>query len=246
MITATIITLNEEDNIKECIKSVQTVCNEIIVVDSLSSDNTVKIAKELGAKVILQKYLGDGLQKDFGVQFASNEWVLSIDADERLDEDMIKEIKSLNLNDTKNDAYAFRRKSYIANRWQKLWYPDYVTRLYNKNRCRYLPVKGHSKVDSKNLKKLKSHILHYTYADLSDMARKIDKFSHRSAKMMFENGKKVSSFTPAVRGFMAFFKKYILKKGFLYGLDGLSVSLFAGFNTYLKYAMLIELDNNTK
>lgn len=246
MITATIITLNEEENIKAVIESVQKVCDEVIVVDSLSNDKTAEIAKSMGAKVYLQPYLGDGLQKDFGVQYAKNDWILSIDADERLDEDMIKEILSLDLKNSKNDAYAFRRKSYIGDRWQKLWYPDHVIRLYDKNRCRYLPAKGHSKVDAKSLKKLDSHILHYTYKDLSDMAQKIDKFSHRSAKMMYEERKKVSSFTPFTRGFMAFFKKYVLKKGFMYGLDGFTVSLFSGFNAYLKYAMLIEMYHNEK
>ena len=233
-ITATIITLNEEENIEAVIRSVQQVCDEVIVVDSQSSDKTV-----------VQPYLGDGLQKDFGVQYAKNDWILSIDADERLDTDMVEEILGLELEKSDHDGYAFRRKSYIGNRWQKLWYPDYVIRLYDKNRCRYLPVKGHSHVDAKNLKKLDSHILHYTYKDLSDMAQKIDKFSHRSAKMMYEKGKKISHFTPAIRGFMAFFKKYVLKRGFMYGLDGLTVSLFAGFNTYLKYAMLIEKNENT-
>lgn len=228
------------------IRSVQRVCNEVIVIDSVSSDATVEIAERLGAKVYIQPYLGDGLQKDFGVQYASNDWILSMDADERLDEDMADAITALDLDKSGHDAYAFRRKSYIGNRWQKLWYPDYVIRLYDKNRCRYLPVKGHSHVNAENLKKLDCHILHYTYKDLSDMAQKIDKFSHRSAKMMFENGKKVSPFAPALRGFMAFFKKYILKRGFMYGLDGLTVSLFAGFNTYLKYAMLIEKNENGK
>jgi len=243
LISATIITLNEEENIKECIESVMQVCDEVIVVDSKSSDKTVEIAKSLGARVVVQEYLGDGLQKDFGVKFAKNEWILSIDADERLDVDMVEDIKKLDLNQP-YDAYAFRRKNFIGNRLQKIWYPDYVIRLYNKNKCRYLPVRGHSKVDSKNLKKLNSHILHYTYKDLSDMARKIDKFSHRSALMMFEKRKKVTFLDPPLHGFMAFFKKYFLKKGFLYGIDGLSISLFSGFNAYLKYAMLIEMYQN--
>jgi glycosyltransferase involved in cell wall biosynthesis len=245
-ITATIITLNEEENIKDCINSVKKVCDEVIVVDSKSTDKTVEIAKSLGVKVIIQEYLGDGLQKDFGVGFAKNDWILSIDADERLDDDMLQDILSLDLKNSSFDAYAFRRKNYIGDRLQKIWYPDYVTRLYDKNRCRYLPIRGHSKVDSKNLKKLNSHIIHYTYKDLSDMARKIDKFSARSALMMYEKGKKVSVCAPIIHGCAAFLKKYILKKGFLYGLDGLSVSLFSGFNSYLKYAMLIEMRQNDK
>ena len=245
-ITATIITLNEEENIAECIKSAQTICNEIIVIDSHSTDKTVEIAESLGAKVIIQDYLGDGLQKDFGVQFAKNDWILSLDADERVDIDMQKEIKKLDLEKTFYDAFAFKRENYIGNRLQKIWSPDYVVRLYNKNRCRYLAVRGHSKVDTKNFKKLNSHIIHYSYKDLSDMAKKINKFSYRGAWMLYEKNTKVNSFSPILHGTIAFIRKYIFKKGFLYGLDGLTISIFTAFNTYLKYAMLIEIINNKK
>jgi hypothetical protein len=105
---------------------------------------------------------------------------------------------------------------------------------------------GHAFVDTKNHLKLNSHIIHYSYKNLSDMAKRIDKFSYRGAKMLYEKKKKVSSFTPAWRGFAAFFKKYILKGGIFMGLDGLTISIFSGFNTYLKYAMLVEMYNHDK
>lgn len=143
-ISATVITLNEEGNIRDCILSLQKICNEVIVVDSLSTDNTVLIAEDSGAKVYKQKYLGDGPQKDFGVQFAKNDWMLSIDADERLDEDAILEIKKLDLNTTDYDGFALRRKNFVGEHWIKAagFYPDSVVRLYNKNKTRYLPKNG--------------------------------------------------------------------------------------------------------
>ena len=245
-ITATIITLNEEENIEACIRSAQQVCDEVIVVDSQSSDNTVSIAKSLGAKVYIQPYLGDGPQKDFGVQFAKNNWILSLDADERVHTDMADDIEKIDLNNATEDAFSFRRKSYIGDRWQKLWYPDNIVRLYHKDRCRYSQVKGHAQVEAKNVKRFKSHIIHYSYKDLSDMAKKIDKFSYRGAKMLFEKGKKAYFFTPVLRGLSAFLKKYILKGGIFMGVDGFTVSLFSGFNTYLKYAMLLEMYQSTK
>lgn len=245
-ISATIITLNEENNIKACIESVQKVCDEVIVIDSQSSDKTVEIAASLGAKIVIQKYLGDGAQKDFGVQFAINDWILSIDADERLDLDMIEEIKNIDFDVNSVDGYSFRRKSYIGNRWQRLWYPDNIVRLYNKNKCRYLHMKGHAYVDAKNIKRLKSHILHYSYKNLSDMAQKINKFTLRSALIMYEKKKKIYFFTPISKSVFSFIKKYILKGGFLMGVDGLTISIFSAFNTYLKYAMLLEMYENEK
>jgi glycosyltransferase involved in cell wall biosynthesis len=108
-ITATIITLNEKKHIREVILNVQKICNEVIVVDSFSSDETCDIAKELGAKVIEQKYLGDGGQKAFCEQYATNEWILSIDADERLEDEAIEYLKEFNYENGVADAYSFRR-----------------------------------------------------------------------------------------------------------------------------------------
>ena len=245
-ITATIITLNEEENIRQVIESVKSTCNEIIVIDSQSNDKTVEIAKELGAKVYIQKYLGDGLQKDFGVQYATNDWILSIDADERLEESCIQAINDLDLQDGSYDAYAFKRKTFVGNRWQKVWYPDYVTRLYNSKKCRYLPIAGHSKVDTENYKKLSVAMLHYSYTDFSDMIQKIDKFSSRGARLLFQNGKRVGKMSPITHGIASFFKEYIIKRGIFYGRDGLTITLISSFSTYMKYALLLDLQENEK
>ena len=119
-ITANIITLNEENNIEDVIKSVQEVCDEVLVVDSLSNDRTREIALILGAKVVEQKYLGDGVQKAFGAPLAKYDWILSIDADERLDLNALKEIKNINLETTNYAAYSFSRKTYVGKNFIKL------------------------------------------------------------------------------------------------------------------------------
>ena len=149
-ITGVIITLNEAQNIAECIASLQTVCNEIIVVDSGSQDQTREIAESCGARVFVQSYLGDGPQKNYGLQFATNDWILSLDADERLTPELIAEINQLNLNETQSDGFAARRRNYIGSRWIKRcgWYPDYCTRLYNRQKTRFKDVKQHSFVDA--------------------------------------------------------------------------------------------------
>ena len=119
-IIANIITLNEEKNIEKVIKSVQEVCDDILVIDSLSTDRTCEIAESLGAKVIKQAYLGDGPQKAFGAPLAKNEWILSIDADERLDVNAIEAIKNLDLANTPYDAFSFARKTYVGKAFIKL------------------------------------------------------------------------------------------------------------------------------
>lgn len=243
-ISATIITLNEEKNIKDVIDSISGFCNDIIVVDSKSTDNTVKIAKSLGAKVYVQKYLGDGLQKDYGVQFTKNDWILSIDADERLNESAVRVINGLDLNNTEFDAFAIKRKTFIGNRWIKLWYPDYTVRLYNKNRARYRPIKGHSFVETKNFKKLDCDILHYSYQDYSNMIARMNRFSTRGAEMLDEKGVKASHFDPFFHALFAFIRKFVLKRGALHGLDGFTVSMITAVSTYMKYMKLIEIREN--
>ncbi len=245
-ITVTIITLNEEENIKDCIESVWKVADEIIVVDSLSTDKTREIAKNLGAKVIEQSYLGDGLQKNFGVQFAKNDWILHLDADERLDGQMIKEIQAINYAETAYDAYAFRRKNYIGTRWQKVWYPDYMIRLYHKDRCRFSPMIGHTSLTTKNYQRMNGNIIHYSFKDLSDCLVRAGKYSKRDAKVLLENNLKVSAWDPVIHGSVSFLKYYFLKKGFIYGLDGLTASLLGALRSYLKYAQVIEMRENAE
>jgi glycosyltransferase involved in cell wall biosynthesis len=243
-ITVTIITLNEEEFIRDCIESAWKVADEIIVVDSFSTDKTREIAKNLGAKVIEQSYLGDGLQKDFGVQFAKNDWILHLDADERLDEQMIKEIQAINYAETTYDAYAFRRKNYIGTRWQQVWYPDYMIRLYHKDRCRFLPMIGHTSLTTKNYKRMEGNIIHYSFKDLSDYLVRTAKYSKRDAKVLFESNRNVSTWDPVLHGSASFIKFFFLKKGFIYGLDGLTASLLGALRSYLKYAQVLEMREN--
>jgi len=240
-ITANIITLNEEKNIKDVIESVQQVCDEVLVIDSLSDDKTCEIAEKLGAKVIKQKYLGDGKQKAFGVSHAKYDWILSIDADERLDDDAIETIKKLNLTNTLYDGFSFARKTFVKKALIKLWYPDRVVRLYNHTKCGYTTTGGHDKVDAKNVKELNAHILHYSYDDYAHMIKTTHKFITRGARIAHENGKKATPFDPFLHGIGALFKGLILKGGIFHGIDGLNVSVISAFSSYMKYALMLEM-----
>ncbi|RYA24894.1 glycosyltransferase family 2 protein [Malaciobacter halophilus] len=245
-ITANIITLNEEKNIKEVIKSVQTVCDEVLVIDSLSSDKTCEIAESLGAKVIKQEYLGDGPQKAFGAPFAKNDWVLSIDADERLDLNAIEEIKKLDLENTTFDAFSFARKTYVGDNFIKLWYPDRVTRLYNRRKCAYSTAKGHAKVETENICDLEADMLHYSYEDYIHMIRTTEKFIKRGAVLAYEDGKRANVFDPFIHGVGALFKTLILKGGAFHGINGWNVAIVSAFSSYMKYAIMLEMQKNEK
>lgn len=236
-ITGTIITLNEEKNIAACIKSLQTVCEEIVVLDSESSDRTVEIAKELGAKVVLQPYLGDGPQKAFAASKAKHDWVLSIDADERVDEELIAAIRKLDLENTPFDAYFINRKTYIGDEWIKVWYPDKIARLYNRKTANYEAKRGHAKVTHKNGAQLNGHILHYSFSNYEELINQSAKFCIRSAVMLKEKNKKIGPLDPFIHALGAFVRKYIFKKGFLHGESGLTISVTTAYGSYMKYAI---------
>jgi len=245
-ITANIITLNEEKNIEAVIKSVQKVCKEVLVIDSESSDKTREIAESLGAKVIVQPYLGDGPQKAFGAPLAKYDWVLSIDADERLDENALEEIQKLDLDNTSYDAFSFARKTYIGKAYIKLWYPDRVTRLYNRTKCGYTTQGGHAKVDTQNVKDLDADMLHYSYTDYAQMIKVSHKFIVRGAKIAYEDGKRASSLDPFLHGVGALFKTLILKGGAFHGIDGWNVAVVSAFSSYMKYALMLEMAKEDK
>ena len=184
-ISGNIITLNEEANITDCINSLKKVCNEIIVVDSGSKDKTIEIAQSLGAKVIHQVYLGDGFQKNVALKEVQYNWVLSLDADERLTEEMIKDIRSIDLESTQFDAFSFRRKNMIGSRWIKHcgWYPDNCTRLYNHTKTKFKEVKQHSSVPANSLKTFNSDIIHFSFKNIGELFAKPGRnFSGRPQK----------------------------------------------------------------
>lgn len=244
-ITGIVITLNEETRIGDCIDSLRKICDEVIVVDSLSQDGTTRIAEEKGATVLLQKYLGDGPQKAFGVPRATNDWILALDADERLDEDAVHAIRNLSLDDP-SVAYSFRRRNFCGNHWIKAagFYPDEVVRLYNRTTSGYSPRKAHSSVQAPRVEATNAHIRHFTYENLSHWVQRIDQLSTRDAWAMRERGVSPSAFRPTLHALSAMIRKLVFKGGLLQGSDGLTVAMTTAFHAYMKYAKLNELHEN--
>lgn len=242
-ISGLIIAFNEENNIQSCIVSLLTVCNEVIVVDSYSTDRTVELAKAAGAKVVLQKFLGDGPQRTFGLQFCQNDWVLNLDADERLGRDAIDQINRLDSVKTDKDAFEFRRKNILHGKWIKVagWYPDYVKRLFHKTRTDFSQVYTHSKIVSNKSKKLNCHIVHYSFRDYADMLTILNRYSTWQSKTIFEESRKVNVVSPFSHAFFSFIQHFVLKRGFLGGLDGFIISLLNSGGSFFKYAKALEL-----
>jgi glycosyltransferase involved in cell wall biosynthesis len=243
-ITATIIAYNEAHNIVDCIASAQRVCDEVlVVVDAKTTDETAQLAAAAGARLFHQAYLGDGPQKAFAVPQASHDWILSLDADERLDEDAVSAIRALRLEESAFDAYALRRKNYVGRHWIRAagFYPDYVIRLYSRDTAGYVPKKGHAYVDAQRVKRLDAHLIHTTYHDYSHWLERINALSSRDAWAMYERGLRVSRGAPVRHALIAFVRKFIFKGGLFQGLDGMTVTLTTVFRTYFKYLKLIEM-----
>ena len=248
-ITGIITTLNEERNIAEAIQSLQQICDEIIVVDSNSSDQTITIAASLGAKTYIQSYLGDGIQKNFGIQYASNPWIFSMDADERISPELADIINKIDFDHTPYWGFGVRRRNLIGSRWVKScgWYPDYLVRLFKHDQIRFRDVKQHASVPVTNTQKLKGDLIHFRYQNLGELFAKPGRnYSTRGAKILFLKGKKANGFTPFAHGFSAFFVNYFFKGAILEGIDGFTLALSIAVNSYLKYAKLLEYQRDSK
>jgi len=241
-ITGTIITFNEEEHIEPCIASLLKVCAEVVVVDSLSTDRTVERAIAAGARVIPQAYLGEGPQRNLTETHATYDWILALDADERLDDELVSVIRTLPLTEA-DEAYAVNRKSYVGNRWIQApgFYPDFVTRLYNRTRSHYELKPGHAGVLAPRVRRIPGHILHFTYDGLSDWIAKINWLTSRDAKGMFDAGRAASVTKPVLSAFGAAFRQLVLRGGLFRGSDGWLVTVTSMFRSYMKYQKLNEL-----
>ena len=247
-ISGLVITFNEEKNIGKCIDALFQVCDEVIVVDSNSKDDTVKIATKKGAKVIVQSFLGDGPQRIHGVPFCKNEWILNLDADEFLDTDSIKFIEKGNFLTDPFDAYSFRVKNFLQEKVIDFagWYPDYKIRFFNKKTALPSEDKVHQKIIATNVKKLKTHILHYGSHSFFQIIAKKNQYAQWNAEQLYDAGKRVSCFKPVVNGLVSFIRCYFFKKGIINGIDGLTISLTQGYFSYIKYANLYQIQKERK
>ena len=239
-VTVTIVALNEEDYIGDCLESVSW-ADEIIVSDSGSTDRTVEICRSHGAKVFSDKWLGFGGQKNLCAGRAAHGWILNLDADERVTPELKFEIRDV-LEGPDKDGYHIPRKNYLGKVWIRYcWYPDYTLRLYRKERGAYTN-KCHASVAVKGPGgRLKNPLVHLSYRDITDYMERLQKYSTLAAKDMLEEGREAAVADLVLRPQAAFLKMYVMKRGFLDGTLGFILSLLNAYYTLAKYSKLWEM-----
>jgi glycosyltransferase involved in cell wall biosynthesis len=239
-----IITKNEELNIRACLESVAW-ANEIIVVDSGSQDDTLAICHEFTSHVYIHNWPGFGAQKNRALNYASKDWVLSLDADERVTPELhVQLIKAME--EAGEDGFYLPRLSQFCGRFIRHsgWYPDYVLRLFRRTKGRFSDDMVHERVLLEgDTWRLSSPLLHYSYLNEADVRRKSEQYAEAGAMQMFKNGKAASFADAPVRAGWAFVRTYCLRLGFLDGMAGFNIALMNAKTTYLKYKKLKELSS---
>ena len=244
-ITATVITLNEEHNIAAALESLSC-AGEIIVVDSESTDRTVEIARRFTDRVFVRPWPGYSAQKNFAAAQASNNWILSLDADERVSEELAREIEQLKGGGGDPQAACFEmpRLTFYLGRWIKHsgWYPDYKLRLYNRDQARWRGEFVHESLEADGkVERLSGNILHYTVRDASEHHLRMDRYTTLAAQQAFAQGRRASVGSILFSPPAAFLRSYFFKLGFLDGIQGLAIARFAAHYEFLKNLKLWEM-----
>ena len=237
-ISATIITCNEERNIARAIESLRC-CDEIVILDSGSTDRTCELAEKLGARVIESPWRGYAGQKNFAADSASFDWVLSIDADEALSEALEAEIWQIKKNGPQFDAYTMPRLAQYLGRWifHSGWYPDRKIRLYDRRKARWHGDFVHESVRTEgSTGHLKANLLHFTCQSLSEHLRTMDRYTTLAAEQIIAEKRSVGWSKLLFDPPWTFMQTYVLKAGFLDGVEGLAIASMAAFYNFLKYA----------
>jgi glycosyltransferase involved in cell wall biosynthesis len=237
-ISATIITFNEERNLPRAIESLRC-CDEIVVVDSGSTDRTVEIAERYGARVLEANWRGYAGQKNYASDQARHDWVLSLDADEALSEDLEGEIWALKKNGSVYDAYTVPRLAQYLGKWilHSGWYPDRKVRLFDRRKARWVGDYVHESVISDGrVGELQGNLLHYTCQSLSEHMRTMNGYTTLAAEELVARGRKVSYGDLLLNPPWTFFRTYVLQRGFQDGVEGLAIAYMASLYTFLKFA----------
>jgi glycosyltransferase involved in cell wall biosynthesis len=245
-LSVAIITKNEEKNLADCVKSVS-FADDIVVVDSGSTDKTVQIAKGYGCRVFVEEWKGYGPQKNSAVGKCSNEWVLLLDADERAASET-KEAILKTLEKPVAVAYTLRRKNYLHGKWLKHsgYWPDRQVRLVNKDKGLFHGV-IHERWEADGIvQDLDAHIEHYAFSNYSDMLMTLNDYSSIIAGELYASGIRTNPVSPLYHGIGMFLKIYVIGRGFLDGIDGLVTALLKAGGSFFKYAKLLELQRANK
>lgn len=249
-LSVVIITLNEEKNIKRCLDSVITVADEIVVVDSFSTDKTGQICSSFGVRFVKHEFEGYIEQKKFALTLAKNKLVLSLDADEALSDELKNSILEVK-NELSASGYTMNRLTNYCGKWvwHCGWYPDRKLRLFISNRGSWGGINPHDKFifhNKESIKHLKGDLLHYSYYTIDEHYKQSEKFSNIAAQSYFEKNKKATLIKLWINPAAKFFRDYFFKLGFLDGSTGFRICYISAGATHSKYRKLKDIYNSRK
>jgi glycosyltransferase involved in cell wall biosynthesis len=245
-LSAALITKNEEQNLSHCLHGLS-FADDIVVVDSGSTDRTVQIAEAFGCRVFVEDWKGYGPQKNSAIEKCTHEWVLLLDADERLPAETHKAITRI-LAKPDADAYRFRRKNYLHGRWLKHsgYWPDRQVRLVNRTQGSFTGAIHEKWITDGNIQDLDAHIDHFAFSGYADMLKTLNEYSSIIAQELYAAGKRAAPLSPVYHGLGMFLKIYFVQKGFLDGMDGFVTAITKAGGSFFKYAKLLELQRRKK
>lgn len=246
-LSVAIITYNEEKNIEKCLSSLIKVADEIVIVDSYSTDKTVSIAKEYNAKIYSKEFMGYAEQKNYANSLCSHELILSLDADEVLSDELLQSI-NIAKQELLYDAYSLKRLTNYAGSWVYHcgWYPDKKIRLFKKSVANWSGPKLHELLvldKQASLGQLKGDLLHYSFHTEADHLKQIEKFTNISSLELYNKGKKATFYHLYIKPVFRFLTDYIYKLGLLDGGTGFTICKNSAYAVYLKYYKLRKLEN---
>jgi len=248
-VTAIIPTYNEAHNIVAAIESVKW-ADEIIVVDSFSTDQTVELAKNNGAKILQREYEHSASQKNWTIPQASHEWIFLLDADERVGEDLKKEVQSiLKQKEVKDKAFWIKRRNFFMNTEIKYsgWQGDKVVRLFKRDDCKYEDKSVHAEIICNgSIGVLKSKLIHYTFKDIFHYLEKWDRYTTMSGKDRAKRGEKPNLFHFLIKPAFRFFQDYFLKLGVLDGMIGFILCTLSSMSVFMRYLKVKQFNQNNQ
>ncbi|MEW6306168.1 MAG: glycosyltransferase family 2 protein [Verrucomicrobiota bacterium] len=244
-----LITLNEQDNLPRCLRSCADLADEIVVVDSGSTDATEKIARDFGARWQHQDWLGYVGQKNLALSLASHDWVFSLDADEELSPELRDEVRAWKAGEPAATGYSMPRCVLYEGRWIRHgdWYPDRLVRLFRKARAKFAGGKVHERLELDGpVHEFEGELYHHSFKNAADHWARCEKYAHLWAETQHELGHTAGPLAPHTHAAFRWLRGYVLKRGFLDGPQGWRIAAFCAREVFLKYRLLRELNSGTK